>query len=221
MQVKQFLIFLFFLPSIHSFAAKKKGGKNAAARSSSKGFGAAPPTLDQVLQQFKTRVPTPKESDLNALDCPCGSGNIYGDCCAPLHSGHPCETMTQVLQSRYSAFCWRLIGHIIRTTHETCRDYQLDAIAWAKDLNQNGMFDSYEFVGLKILEPEQQVNENEGTISFAVTLRGKENAATGIAGKESIISETSTFRKENGGWLYASGVVKSEEAGLEGAVLNN
>ena len=84
---------------------------------------------------------------------------------------------------------------------------------WAKDLNKKGMFDSYDFVSLT--PAEEEVNADEGYISFQVLLREKEDE-----GKETTVSEKSKFIKEGDRWLYASGEVRSEVAGLEDTVLN-
>jgi hypothetical protein len=84
--------------------AAKGGGKKKAAARTTKGFGAPPPSLVDVVAQFRTRMP----EDADAQPCPCGSGDTYGVCCAELHrKERQCLTMTDVLRSRYSAFAWR------------------------------------------------------------------------------------------------------------------
>lgn len=107
------------------------------------------------------------------------------------------------------------------TTHETCRDYREDRVAWAKDLNKGGMFDSFEFVNLEAGPEEAGSNENEGYVEFKVTLRAKEDMPSSLSGQETEISERSKFlRGEDGSWSYASGEVKSNVAGLEDTALN-
>mmetsp|Transcript_98316 Transcript_98316/g.283705 ORF Transcript_98316/g.283705 Transcript_98316/m.283705 type:complete len:240 (-) Transcript_98316:8-727(-) len=210
-----------------AFAAKKKkAGKKA---STNKGFGAPPATLEETLAKFPTRMPPNPAS----LDCPCGSEKTYGNCCGPLHESQVCPTMTDVLRSRYSAFKWRNIGHIIATTHPTCRDYQEDKVAWAKDLNKEGMFDSFEFVKLQVGPEEAGANENEGFIEFKVTMKGRDEedeilkarrrSAAAVAGMETVVKERSRFLRDPdiGAWTYASGDVSSEVAGLEDAKLNS
>lgn len=95
------------------------------------------------------------------------------------------------------------------------------------------MFDSFEFVELKILQEEELKNENEGFMEFQVTLRGRDGddivreggrqSAAAVAGLETIIQERSRFLRdpETGVWSYASGDVTSNVAGLENAKLNN
>lgn len=217
-------ILLLQLPEcISAFAAKKKGGgkkKNASA-STKKGFGAPSPKLDDtILGKFVSRMP----NDADETDCPCGTGRKYIDCCAPFHHKEKsCLTMTDVLRSRYTAFSWRNIQYIIETTNEACRDYRNDQIAWAKDLDKTGMFDSFDFVSLEAGQEEQgEINENEGFIKFKVTLRAKEDTSFALAGQETVVSERSRFLRDptTGVWSYAGGDVRSEVTGLEDTILN-
>mmetsp|Transcript_30341 Transcript_30341/g.44310 ORF Transcript_30341/g.44310 Transcript_30341/m.44310 type:complete len:255 (+) Transcript_30341:158-922(+) len=199
---------------------KKKKPKRATAQTT-KGFGAPPPKLDDVLAAFQTRIP---KADADAAPCPCGTGKVYGECCGPLHNGdRVCSTMTDVLRSRYSAFSWRNVKYVMSTTHPSCRDYREDSVAWAKDLNKGGMFDSYDFVNLEAGDEEMsEENENEGFVEFKVTLRAKEDGNGSVAGGETVISERSRFLRDpaDGSWSYASGDVRSDVAGLEDTKLN-
>jgi SEC-C motif domain protein len=219
---------------------KKKKKKKGTTIASGNGFGIAPPTYDEVIRTFKTRIPP----NANELPCPCGSSTIimeekgensgqqqqkrrrlYNECCGPLHRGEQaCQTMTDVLKSRYSAFSWRMIDHIIHTTHSTNRDYQEDPIAWAKNLNRNGMFDSYEFIQLQAGIEELNSNDsNEGFIEFQVTLKDKGDKDLRLRGKETVVKERSRFLRNpiDGVWSYASGQVRTDVAGLEDTILNN
>ena len=207
------------------FAAKKKGKRKSSSSSTNKGFGAPPPTLDDVLAKFRTRLP----DNPDTVPCPCGTGKTYGECCGPLHRGQEsCTTMTDVLRSRYSAFSFRNIKYVMDTTHKTCRDYREDRIAWAKDLNKAGMFDSFEFTKLEAgPEEASSDDENEGFMEFKVTLTAKKDdfvtdATAALAGQETVIRERSRFLRdaEDGTWLYASGDVRSEVVGLEDTTLN-
>lgn len=204
-----------------AFAVKKDDRKSGSA-STKKGFGKAPLTLEQTFASFKNRLPKSAED----CPCPCGiSGKTYGECCAPYHQGSliPLSPLA-VLKSRYSAFCWRNIGYVMKTTHPTCRDFQKDKIAWAKDLDKRGMFDSFDFVGLKVLENEtiSAVDENIGFIEFQVQLRANSLTGSQIDGKVTTIQELSTFQKDEitGGWSYASGDVRSTVEGVQDIVLN-
>eukprot|EP00532_Pseudo-nitzschia_australis_P000789 CAMPEP_0168187718 /NCGR_PEP_ID=MMETSP0139_2-20121125/15199_1 /TAXON_ID=44445 /ORGANISM="Pseudo-nitzschia australis, Strain 10249 10 AB" /LENGTH=278 /DNA_ID=CAMNT_0008109979 /DNA_START=140 /DNA_END=976 /DNA_ORIENTATION=+ len=233
---------------VQGFAAaknkRKGGGKNGKGnRGSFGGFGKPPPTLEEVLGKISiNRAP----EDAGAKPCPCGSSKTFAECCGPIlnasskeaneHGG--CQTALEVLQSRYSAFCYRNVGHVIRTTHRECRDYRDDKVAWAKDLDKEGMFDSFEFVGLEILgggddnhESEKEENdENETFLEFRVRMRGRSleespvrsRSVSSIEGEETVISERSRFLKdpESGTWKYAGGDVRSTVQGLEDTTLN-
>ena len=108
------------------------------------------------------------------------------------------------------------------TTHESCRDWREDKVAWSKDLNKNGMFDSFDFIQLTPGEEEMSDgNENEGFVEFKVKLRAKEDSDY-VAGQETVITERSRFIRDpnDGSWKYASGDVRSDVAGLEDTTLN-
>ena len=103
-----------------------------------------PPALEDVVFNFATRLPV----DAEIFYCPCGSSQSFQRCCGPLlldKENRKCETMTYVLRSRYTAFSYRYIPHIIETTHPSCRDYRTNRVVWAQDLNQSGMFDSFSY----------------------------------------------------------------------------
>jgi len=200
-------------------ASKKKVGGKVVKASTNKGFGAAPPTLDDVLSSFRSRMPM----DADQQDCPCGTGKKYVNCCGPFHrSEKSCLTMTDVLRSRYSAFVYRQVKHVMDTTHETCRDYHEDPIVWAKDLNKDGMFDSYEFMELNAGKEEPGVDDNEGYITFQVRLKARVGGKSPIDGQETVVVEKSRFLRNsvNGIWKYAGGEVRAQVAGLEDTVLN-
>ena len=213
---------------------KKSDGNSRKSKGKSvpKGFGRKSETLDDLLQTFPTRRP---EQTGNNQTCPCGVEEIsYGNCCYPYHMKQKLpESPKRVLQSRYSAFVYRLIGYIIDSTHPSSRDYRNDKIAWAKDLHNNGMFDSVKFMKLNITKCEEfgRSDRSEEYIDFQVTLRSKEHAqqnqnfdsSSSIEKSASIqIQERSKFIEDNdtGSWLYASGVVRTLENEFDDIILN-
>jgi SEC-C motif-containing protein len=233
--IVSFFCLSMFLLETRAFAAKKRNNnKQISSSSSNKGFGVAPLTFEETLQSFKNRIPEHASTTI----CPCGSGLVYGDCCGPIHSratipisilppAVPAAVSSpiSVLRSRYTAFCWRNIGYIIASTHDTCRDYQQDKMAWAKSLNKNGMFDSFNFIQLNVVSQEEEqdvgeVNTNEDEddviiiIKFQVTLQSQES------GQETTVTERSRFKCQNGQWLYAGGDVRSLEKGVHDIILN-
>jgi SEC-C motif-containing protein len=229
------LLAAILLPCSEAFAAKNKrkggGNKNKGPQKGGfGGFGTPPPTLEEVLSKVKiSRLP----EDADSKPCPCGiGGKNFGNCCGPIHlETEDCKTPLQVLQSRYAAFCYRNIGHVIRTTHEDCRDYEDDKVSWAKDLDKEGMFDSFEFVGLEVDRlSDEKDTENEAFLDFKVRLRGRSaedtpgraRSAASIEGEETVISERSRFLRDpdSGTWKYAGGDVRSTVEGLEDTTLN-
>jgi hypothetical protein len=87
---------------VTSLLATKGGGgkKTKRAAQTTKGFGAPPPTLDDVLASFKSRMP----EDANDVPCPCGSGDVYADCCGPLHRGERVSPSTIFNRALFSTF---------------------------------------------------------------------------------------------------------------------
>lgn len=193
---------------VSSFAAaSKKGGGKKRAGVANKGFGAAPPTWQEVANKYKMRMPP----NFKEAECACSSGLIYKECCAPYHEGekYP-ETPLQVLRSRYTAFAWRNIRYIVETTHPNCGDWREDKIGWVKDLNRGGMFDNHDFVSLEPGKEEAGGNDDEYFITFTVKMRGHDGSA--FEGQERVIRERSQFLKdEDGKWTYATGEVVIEK----------
>jgi SEC-C motif domain protein len=204
---------------VWAFAAKKVDKRSSAK--TVKGFGKAPPSLAETLATFKTRRPENAASQ----PCPCGlHGKVYADCCSPYHQGiaKP-ETPLAVLQSRYSAFCFREISYIMESTHPSCRDYREDKIAWAKDLDKTGTFDSFDFVGLTVLSEDKVSSDDvEGYVDFQVQLQAKRQVGSEIEGQVTTIQERSKFIRDvsTGSWSYASGDVRSTVSGVESVKLN-
>ena len=208
--------------------AKKSKGKAAKAKKAAQvkattggGFGAPKPaalTLDEVVGGWKTRVP----SD-TGVDCACGLGIPYRECCRPYHQGDKAaESPEWVLRSRYTAFAYRLPEYIIRTTDKTNSDYNTDKIKWARKLNKEQMFDSFKFVGLEVGDHEDGESDKEEYLSFAVSLMPIDAAGLAKQPEPMVFTERSRFLKhaKSGTWLYAAGDVRSDAAGLKGRTLN-
>ena len=206
-----------------AFAAKNRSGsgKRRKQASTTKGFGSPPPTFAEVVEGFKTRLPPPAE--LEAAPCPCGSQVVYADCCRPYHTGSALPSSPSVvLRTRYSAFSYRIVPYIIETTHRECRDWGEDKVAWAKDLDKTGMFDSYDFVELQAGPEEVSADKpDEGYVDFKVRMKARDGQNS-LEGKETVVSERSRFILDGNPsmWRYAGGNVKSDIEGLDDLVLN-
>ncbi|MEZ2189240.1 YchJ family protein [Corynebacterium sp. CCM 9204] len=125
-------------------------------------------------------------SVLDATDrCPCGSGDTYGNCCAPILTGHrKAPTAEALMRSRYSAFC---IGDV---------PYLLSS--WHPDTRPDGlvMDDSTNFLRLVIHDtagggPFDQT----GYVHFTAYYRS-------IDGRSGSLEEKSIFVRVSGRWFY-------------------
>jgi len=209
-------------------AAKKKPPRRSGADGAGRGFAkpskpvhaAKPrPTLATVVKGFPDRLPTDPSAP-----CPCGAG-AYAACCQPFHLGELLpDSPTRVLLSRFSAFAFRLPLHLIRTTHSSNRDWREDRVAWARQLNREGLFDDFDFVRLEAGEEEPGATDDECFITFRAVMRPRGDSDSGAGGEEMAFRERSRFVKDEAAWppcwLYAGGEVVGEGAGLEDAVLN-
>ena len=88
-------------------------------------------------------------------------------------------------------------------------------------LDKEQMFDTFSFEGLEVGETEAGASEKEAFLDFRVTLQPiDKRTKMKTQAAPMVFAERSRFRKVGDAWLYASGEVTSEEAGLKGAVLN-
>jgi SEC-C motif domain protein len=187
--------------------AKKATNKHTRA-SSSKGFGAAPLTVEQYASTLPTRLP----KDVDTTPCPCGgsSSSLYAQCCQPFHQGlrYP-STPLQVLQSRYTAFQYRLPMYIMQTSHPTCSDYRNDRMEWLKDLHKSGMFDGYHFVRLVPGALTSGSHEDEAFVEFEVHFQDKNPLNRKTPDDTIVFRERSRFlRDAPHGWRYTGGEVQ-------------
>ncbi|MDW5417642.1 YchJ family metal-binding protein [Iodobacter sp. CM08] len=115
--------------------------------------------------------------------CPCESGRVYADCCAPWHQGTAATTPEQLMRSRYSAFVLGLHDYLLATWHATTRPETLvdeEPVRW---------------LGLKI--KQAHVNGVNGEVEFIARYK--------IAGKAWKLHERSRFVYEEGRWYYLDG----------------
>jgi SEC-C motif-containing protein len=202
-------------PIRHGAVVMKKGKKSqvpARPASSGKGFGAKPaaaakPTLEEVIMGFETRLPAD-----TSVPCACCSGIAYADCCRPYHLGvRVPETPTRTLQTRFSAFAYRLPAHLIRTTSPTNRDYREDHVAWARWMNREGMFDGFRFEKLEAEPEEAGRNADEAFVAFRATLLPRD----GGGAPQSFLERSQFLFDAEAGWLYGQGEVRSDDSFFE------
>ncbi|MDF2443724.1 MAG: motif domain protein [Subtercola sp.] len=129
--------------------------------------------------------PTPAPSER----CPCLSGNPYGECCRPFHTGAQSPpTAERLMRSRYSAFVVGDAAYLLASWHPSTRPaaaelsldpaqrwYRLDIV----NRTGGGMLDQ------------------TGTVEFVARYR--------LGTERSELRETSTFEKLGGKWFYLAG----------------
>lgn len=119
--------------------------------------------------------------------CPCGSGDLYRDCCGQyIDQGHPAPSPEKLMRSRYTAYSLGNELYLVNTWHESTRPVRLDL-----DTDQ-----PVKWTGLEILSAPA-AGLDEGAVEFIA--RFKQN---GKAGK---MHERSRFVKHTGRWFYVDG----------------
>lgn len=121
-------------------------------------------------------------------NCPCLSGEQYGDCCGRFHRGDAeAPTAEQLMRSRYSAFVVLDAAYLLRTWHPDTRPAQLEldpAVGWRRlDIVSTGRGGPL---------------DTEGTVEFIAYYRHD--------GERGVQHETSRFLREDRRWYYVGAV---------------
>lgn len=132
-----------------------------------------------------------KNGHVPALDlttrCPCLSGETYGGCCRPFHTGEAAAPNAErLMRSRYSAFVVGDAAYLLRTWHPRTRPSSLELdtdTEWRRlDIvaaSRGGMLDT------------------QGIVEFRAHYRRD--------GQRGVQHERSRFLREAGAWLYVDG----------------
>lgn len=125
--------------------------------------------------------------------CPCGSGQLFANCCEPIISGKK-EALTaqELMRSRYTAFTQANVDYLMRSHSAKTRPIKerKSIEKWAKSVN---------WMRLTIIQTQAgDANDEIGYVEFKALYL--EN------GKPQQIQEKSLFERENGNWVYVSGV---------------
>lgn len=124
------------------------------------------------------------------MNCVCGSGKAYDDCCGPLLARtRPAPSPEALMRSRYAAFALRDFDYIVETTDpDTTHLFDHDANrAW---LEQSS------FLGLQVLSSTEK--GSRGTVEFVARYQRGD-------GPEQAHHERSQFRKHRGKWYFSEG----------------
>lgn len=120
------------------------------------------------------------------IECPCGSGLSYTECCAKIHQDlNQALSAEQLMRARYSAFSLQLIDFIYASFYWKSRKLQRksDIADWAK---------TNKWMKLEIL------TSTENTVEFKAYYLNPQ-------GEMEIHHELSKFKRDNKTWFYLSG----------------
>jgi SEC-C motif-containing protein len=137
------------------------------------------------------------------MDCPCGSGKTYDECCEPFIRGKAFpETAEQLMRSRYSAYTLQEIPYITDTLHP---DHRQD---WdekgAGDWSRNSVWQGLEIVHTEGGGPQDE----EGTVEFIASFTLKDTPLQH--------HERAVFEKKDGRWYFKDGeLVKPKQVRRE------
>jgi SEC-C motif-containing protein len=118
--------------------------------------------------------------------CPCGSKDLFLNCCEPLIEGEMgAKTAEQLMRSRYSAFSISAVDYLLTTAHPILRKNQSakEIENWSKENN---------WFKLEI------VNFTNDKVEFKAYFKDKQN-------RNQVHHEKSTFIFEEGKWFYLEG----------------
>lgn len=137
--------------------------------------------------------------------CACGSSHYYSDCCEVYHQGVIPPTAEKTLRARYTAYAMGLSDFIIETSHPKSSEYleymeesqatiKSGAKRWAKEITR--MSNDYQYLGFELVSQEEVGTTSN--VTFRVLFREADGSLMAV-------EEKSTFRNENGRWLYFDG----------------
>ena len=124
--------------------------------------------------------------------CPCTSKLSYDKCCEPYLTGKAFpETAEKLMRSRFTAYALKRPDYLVETTASEKRA--------ELDQDELGRYcRAVSCISLKILSRQAGGPQDEtGTAIFHASLQ--------INGKRMLHREHSTFRREDGRWVYVDG----------------
>ena len=129
-----------------------------------------------------------------AKACPCGSGKLYSECCAPCHDGSkPAVTAEQLMRSRYSAFALGNTAYLVETVPVEQQVPGLEEDIRTSMIGVN-------WLSLKIVCTEKGGERDKtGFVEFIATY-----FESGVMGT---LHEKSRFRKIKNLWFYVDGTI--------------
>lgn len=137
------------------------------------------------------------------MSCPCESKKSYAECCQPFHlKVEKPPSAEALMRSRYAAYCKGLVDYLIFTTHREHPQYQKNTGQWRLSFAQYCRDTKFE--GLTVVSTET-IDDTHARVLYQALLEQ--------GGDKIRLTEDSTFRCENGQWLYDGGSPRWELLG--------
>lgn len=118
--------------------------------------------------------------------CPCG-GQLYTECCGPLHRGQPAASAEQLMRSRYCAYCLGLIDYLVATTLPA-QQAQLDVAAMVRWSQEST------WLGLQVKEVTEH-GRDQAQVTFTASWRDPD-------GSQHQHRECSDFARKEERWYF-------------------
>lgn len=138
--------------------------------------------------------------------CPCGSGDIYAECCKPVLSDKTFRSgALSLLRARYTANVKfeEHIDFVIETTHPSHEDYTPDTDQWRTQLVDFCRCCTFESFSI---ESHSVVDEDLELVTWSARMKVLENILRPDLVQTKEFTERSKFmRDEDGRWWYAGG----------------
>jgi len=134
--------------------------------------------------------------------CPCGSGLELDACCGPYVAGaKPAPTAEALMRSRYTAYT---LGNTAYLQSTLCKAEQGDGELSAAEIK------AATWTGLEIRATEAGgENDDTGQVEFVARYKS--------GGDQHVHHENSTFCREDGRWVYESGVINPKAQPVKSA----
>ncbi|MSU69577.1 MAG: hypothetical protein EXS39_02135 [Opitutaceae bacterium] len=134
-------------------------------------------------------LPIRSNRPTRAENCPCGSGNLLGDCCDPILTGpRPAATAEQLMRARFTAHVVHDFAFLHRTYRPTSQQPLVEesgepAMQWTK-----------------LVVHRHELGKNPDTAYVDFSAYGTE------AGAEHVLHEKAEFVRQDGAWIYTRAV---------------
>jgi len=129
--------------------------------------------------------------------CYCGSSRAFAECCEPIIQGAAkARTPEELMRARFSAHCTQSFQFLVDSIHPDHREG-----VSVEELEQWSPKVNWEKLEVHSATPGE--TDDTGTVSYTAHYTVKDVAQE--------LREDSTFRRENGEWMYIDGIVHGEE----------